>query len=339
MNLIFGYNGLGRISGSETGSVGGTGPGGSQWGPTGWLRFFNADFGTQISWLIPAAVILAVASLWLWRRRPRTDAPRSALLLWSGWLVVTDARDQSRPGDHPSLLLRGSRRPRPSAPWWASADRRCGRSRASIFARASPWRPPWRRRWCGPSSSSTAPRSGCRGWRFARAGRGTRRPHSCSYVPAAHGGGARRHVLGGTVGVMCGAVAGPRASRRPTPPPPPHTGAIPSAGPSSGTGPGGGPGGPGANVGGFPGGGERCAVALPDWCSEPGDEPPDARRLLAGSERAARIALPDWWTRGADPGQRVPGGAARSRARFGGRGGGGRSGRVPVDQHAGEPSS
>ncbi|HTZ09646.1 MAG TPA: glycosyltransferase family 39 protein, partial [Acidimicrobiales bacterium] len=91
LNLIFGYNGFGRLSGAESGSVGGGATGGSRWGPTGILRFFNADFGADISWLIPAALILTVAALVLWRRRPRTDAPRAALLLWAGWLVVTEA--------------------------------------------------------------------------------------------------------------------------------------------------------------------------------------------------------------------------------------------------------
>ncbi|HLM95071.1 MAG TPA: glycosyltransferase family 39 protein, partial [Acidimicrobiales bacterium] len=89
LNLIFGYNGLGRISGNESGSVGGAGALGSRWGPTGLLRFFGSEFGTQISWLIPAAVIVAVASMWLWRRRPRTDGARAAMMLWSGWLIVT----------------------------------------------------------------------------------------------------------------------------------------------------------------------------------------------------------------------------------------------------------
>ena len=35
LNLIFGYNGFGRLTGNETGSVGGRGAAGSIWGPTG----------------------------------------------------------------------------------------------------------------------------------------------------------------------------------------------------------------------------------------------------------------------------------------------------------------
>src|SRR5947207_2778890 len=60
-NLIFGYNGFGRLNGEENGSVGG-GPQGAagRWGPTGWLRLFNAEFGGQASWLLPAAAVLCV---------------------------------------------------------------------------------------------------------------------------------------------------------------------------------------------------------------------------------------------------------------------------------------
>jgi 4-amino-4-deoxy-L-arabinose transferase-like glycosyltransferase len=87
-NLIFGYNGLGRLTGNETGSVGG-GAGGSRWGVTGLTRLFGADMGSQISWLLPAAVILLVAGLLLTRRARRTDKTRAALLMWGGWLVVT----------------------------------------------------------------------------------------------------------------------------------------------------------------------------------------------------------------------------------------------------------
>ena len=90
LNLIFGYNGFGRLTGSETGSVGGGGGGGtSAWGPTGLLRMFNSSFGNQASWLIPAALLLIGALLWLRWRAPRTDGKRAAALLWGSWLVVT----------------------------------------------------------------------------------------------------------------------------------------------------------------------------------------------------------------------------------------------------------
>ena len=89
LNLIFGYNGIGRLSGNEKGSVGGGGTAGSMWGPTGWNRLFNKSFGGQISWLIPGALIGLVAVLWLTRRSPRTDHIRAAFLLFGGWLLLT----------------------------------------------------------------------------------------------------------------------------------------------------------------------------------------------------------------------------------------------------------
>src|SRR6478672_4906365 len=90
--LTFGYNGLGRLSGDETGSVGGGGAGptgGGMWGSTGLFRMFSSSVGDQISWLIPSALILLAAGLWLRGRRPRTDLRRAAYLVWGGWLVVT----------------------------------------------------------------------------------------------------------------------------------------------------------------------------------------------------------------------------------------------------------
>ncbi len=95
LELTFGYNGLGRINGNETGSVGGgvgaggAGGNGGNWGATGLTRMFNADNGGQISWLLPAALIALVAGL-LWRwRQPRTDVRRAAYLAWGAWLVLT----------------------------------------------------------------------------------------------------------------------------------------------------------------------------------------------------------------------------------------------------------
>jgi 4-amino-4-deoxy-L-arabinose transferase-like glycosyltransferase len=89
LNLIFGYNGFGRLTGDEAGSVGGGGQGAGRWGPTGWTRMFNPEFGGQVSWLLPAALILLVAGL-VWRgKAPRTDRARAGYLLWGSWLLVT----------------------------------------------------------------------------------------------------------------------------------------------------------------------------------------------------------------------------------------------------------
>jgi 4-amino-4-deoxy-L-arabinose transferase-like glycosyltransferase len=92
LDLVLGYNGLGRLTGNETGSVtggGGQAGGTSMWGATGWARMFDGDIGGQVAWLIPAAILLLSAGLWLTWGLPRTDRKRAAYLLWGGWLVVT----------------------------------------------------------------------------------------------------------------------------------------------------------------------------------------------------------------------------------------------------------
>lgn len=85
--LVFGYNGFGRITGDEVGSVGGGG--GRGWGSTGLSRLFGSEMAGGIAWLLPAALLALGAGLWFTRRAPRTDASRAALLLWGGWLLVT----------------------------------------------------------------------------------------------------------------------------------------------------------------------------------------------------------------------------------------------------------
>ncbi len=85
LDLIFGYNGIGRLTGS------GSGNGGGFSGATGWARLFNTTMGGEISWLLPAALIALAGGLWITRRAPRTDRTRAALILWGTWLIITAA--------------------------------------------------------------------------------------------------------------------------------------------------------------------------------------------------------------------------------------------------------
>ena len=108
-NVLFGYNGFGRLTGNESGSVGGAPTGSGQWGPTGFTRMFNAEFGGQISWLLPAALLLLVAGLAFTAdpRAHRSDTRRARPL---GRVVGRDRpRVLARSGHHPRVLLRRSR--------------------------------------------------------------------------------------------------------------------------------------------------------------------------------------------------------------------------------------
>ena len=101
LELTFGYNGFGRLTGSEEGSVipghghegggmpAGGGHGSDMWGQTGLNRLFSGEFGTQISWLAPLAFAGIVISLLVVGRAVRTDVRRASVIAFGGWLTVT----------------------------------------------------------------------------------------------------------------------------------------------------------------------------------------------------------------------------------------------------------
>jgi 4-amino-4-deoxy-L-arabinose transferase-like glycosyltransferase len=92
LNLVWGYNGLGRIfggGGSGGGGMSGGQAGSSFGGPAGLARLFGSEMGAEVSWLLPAAIIALVCALWTRRHAPRTDLVRAALVLWGGWMIVT----------------------------------------------------------------------------------------------------------------------------------------------------------------------------------------------------------------------------------------------------------
>ncbi len=91
LDLVIGYNGLERLSGSTQGGPGGgTGTsGGAFGGATGVFRLFGSEMGVEVSWLLPAAVLALICGSVATARAPRTDRTRASLLLWGGWLLVT----------------------------------------------------------------------------------------------------------------------------------------------------------------------------------------------------------------------------------------------------------
>jgi 4-amino-4-deoxy-L-arabinose transferase-like glycosyltransferase len=94
LDLILGYDGLGRILGREAGPGtaggfgGGPGAGGGFGGEPGLFRLLNSEWAGQIAWLLPAAIVGLVAGLLARWRTPRTDPRRAAFLLWGAWAAV-----------------------------------------------------------------------------------------------------------------------------------------------------------------------------------------------------------------------------------------------------------
>jgi len=101
LDLVLGYDGLGRIFGQGGGAgrgapvapgafggPGGGGPGGGFGGAPGLLRMFNSQWGTEISWLLPSAAVGLVVGIAARLRAPRTDPRRAGFLLWGSWALV-----------------------------------------------------------------------------------------------------------------------------------------------------------------------------------------------------------------------------------------------------------
>lgn len=83
LELALGYNGIGRLNGGDYGGLGNLNQ------QAGWLRLFDTEAGGQISWLLPAALVLLAAVTWVTRRAPRADPVRAAVWVWGSWLIVT----------------------------------------------------------------------------------------------------------------------------------------------------------------------------------------------------------------------------------------------------------
>jgi 4-amino-4-deoxy-L-arabinose transferase-like glycosyltransferase len=241
--LVFGYNGFGRLTGDEVGSVGGGG--GRGWGSTGLTRLFGSEMAGGIAWLLPAALLALGAGLWFTRRAPRTDRSRAALLLWGGWLLVTAAVFSYMGGiihpyytvalAPPIAALVGTAavqlwrlRSRPLAAGLLSGGAALTAVTAYLLLSRSSWQP-----WLAPAVLVGGLLAAVALF-FA--------PHLTRWAASATAAFALVVLLTGS-----GAYTLATASAT-------HSGAIPSAGPSSGFGGrfGGGPGGPGG-IGGGPG--------------------------------------------------------------------------------------
>jgi len=103
LELLLGYDGLGRIFGGGRGPTGAglgsaadglalnnpVGRGGPSFGgDPGLLRLFNDQFGGQVAWLLPAALLALAVGLIAYRRAARIDRRVAGYLLWGGWLTV-----------------------------------------------------------------------------------------------------------------------------------------------------------------------------------------------------------------------------------------------------------
>ena len=229
LELTFGYNGFGRLTGNETGSVGGAAAGGGA-RPVGRDRAgpgcSTPSSAARSRGCCPAALILLVAGLW--RHAPRRRAPTGPARrcsLWGGWLLVTGLRVQLHAAASSTSTTRSRSRPAIGAlvgigatALWQERHGPAGRISAAAASRSA-------RRW--RTCCSTGRRTGCRGcagsswsrarpprawcWRRPGWGRSPVGPRRLALVTAPLGGPGGR--AGRADGVRAG-HGGDRAHRR-----------------------------------------------------------------------------------------------------------------------------
>jgi 4-amino-4-deoxy-L-arabinose transferase-like glycosyltransferase len=85
MSLIFGYDGFGHLSAGRQSLASNSGLS-KLWASA--TRLFGTYMGTQVSWMLLGAAILAAGTLVATGRTQRRDRTREAIILWGGWLVV-----------------------------------------------------------------------------------------------------------------------------------------------------------------------------------------------------------------------------------------------------------
>ncbi len=87
-SLIFGYNGFGRLLGNSPGNGGGGGGRTGFGGTTGIFRMFNEEFGPNIAWFIPAALIGMIAVAIKLRNKERSNIQFGITAFWTIWLLT-----------------------------------------------------------------------------------------------------------------------------------------------------------------------------------------------------------------------------------------------------------
>ncbi len=299
-SLIFGANGLSRVSGTTGG------PGGGFGGATGPLRLFNTVNGGQIAWLIPLALGGLGLGLWTRRRAARTDPARATYILWGGWAAVSWAIFSFQAGIfHPyyttllapavAVLAAGGLvvawdRARESMLW--SAILGLAMSGTAVLGAVLLGRASGFVTWLGPVAIGLAAAAGC-------ALLAARRRSGALVRPGVGGRLAGFAIVAGLVGVLAGPTAYSLATVGRS-----LTGSNPLAGPAS------------ADVGGFGGGGGPGGGRPGRFGGGGFGPPPGSAGLAPGAARPA----------GLPGGLGVASGAA---GRLGGLGGGpGRGGSV-----------